>query len=115
MVVENCPFLADLIVRFPDSTREVLAPQRSQHNELITWAFEFARQSKFPSEIDLKLLTLAEQELNLIPRPKNYRNPFSDATKHQQLAELRELERRQEKQELRKKLRRPRLTPREDL
>uniref|UniRef100_A0A0V0J222 Coiled-coil domain-containing protein 134 n=1 Tax=Schistocephalus solidus TaxID=70667 RepID=A0A0V0J222_SCHSO len=115
MVVENCPFLADLILRFPDSAREVLAPHRSQYNELIAWAFEFTRQSKFPSETDLKLLTLAEQELNLIPRPNTYVNPFADATKHRQLAELREFERRHGKQELRSKLRRPRLTPRTEL
>ncbi|BHF60529.1 hypothetical protein SprV_0100349400 [Sparganum proliferum] len=115
MVVENCPFLADLILRFPDSAREVLAPQRSRYNELIAWAFGFARQSKFPSETDLKLLTLAEQELNLIPRPENYINPFADATKSRQVAELRELERRRAKQEMRRNLRRPRLTPRTEL
>nr|VZI14690.1 unnamed protein product [Spirometra erinaceieuropaei] len=115
MVVETCPFLADLILRFPDSAREVLAPQRSRHNELIAWAFEFTRQSKFPSETDLKLLTLAEQELNLIPRPDNYVNPFADATKSRQVAELRELERRRAKQEMRRNLRRPRLTPRTEL
>lgn len=45
-------------------------------NELLKWAFDVLKQSSLLVEKDLVLLHLAEQEVSLIAKEPNYKNPY---------------------------------------
>ncbi len=75
LIVENSPLLAEIVVRYPETANVITS--RAHYLETVEWAFKFLLETKYPNEQDIKLVEFAKAELNLAPKPENYRNPFT--------------------------------------
>ncbi|XP_052792863.1 coiled-coil domain-containing protein 134-like [Mya arenaria] len=76
-VLENVAMFGDLVLRLPDITHSVY-DKNKQWEFLIGWATWFCLESKVYTGPHGKLLNLMSQEIGLIPKEKNFINPYKE-------------------------------------
>lgn len=75
-IIENTAMFAELILRFPDRTVAKLKTNNIW-NVLLQWGIAYCYQVKYLlDESTIKVLSLASQELNHVPRDPGYVNPY---------------------------------------
>lgn len=104
-VAENTAFFADILLRLPDITHELL----NKHKEwdlVIKWSVSFCNSTEIyePGGIDNKILNLMAQELEIIERSPNYRNPFREESTDSEFNDLDgEISKKKDKKKKKKK------------
>ena len=80
LVLENTCLASDLLLRLPD---EMSSKIENNKDWLVTftWALSFSEETSLLDESSLKLLSLANQELNLVERDPSYVNPYRQPKK----------------------------------
>ncbi|KAF8565925.1 hypothetical protein P879_08971 [Paragonimus westermani] len=109
-VIENTPLLLQLALLFPDAVHPHV-DQQEPIMDVLRWAISVTQQSGFIPESEQSLFTSAQHELNLIPRPADYRNPHTAQSQMAREAHEAEILKRQAKKERRKLKKGPKLTP----
>lgn len=74
-IVENIAFLGDFSLYFPDIIHKILR-KNPDSLLLIDWAYRFSQDLALYDENTMKMLHLAGQELELIPKEENFVNPY---------------------------------------
>ncbi|THD25840.1 hypothetical protein D915_003295 [Fasciola hepatica] len=110
-IFENIPYFLEWALLFPDTVRELLTTQPDRI-DLIRWAIRLTRLSGLLSSDDERMFTDAEQELRFVPRRPDYHNPYSII--QNMMRENKDALHRHTKPKRKKRVRRPRLTPRMD-
>uniref|UniRef100_A0A0N5A902 PUB domain-containing protein n=1 Tax=Syphacia muris TaxID=451379 RepID=A0A0N5A902_9BILA len=84
-VVENTAFFCEFVLRFPDFIGKLYELSfiirfklkgNKELSSLTHWGYEFSSSAKLFDEAEERLLSLAAQQLNIIPREENFRNPY---------------------------------------
>ena len=75
LLIENTCLFSDLLLRLPDQLAGRLAARRDW-DLLYRWALGLVRDLAFLDSATLRLLHLAAQEVGLVPREPDYRNPY---------------------------------------
>lgn len=79
-VFENVALFGDLILRCPDVTHKIYNLRSNQEWKVaMNWGFMFSNESGIFEGAHAKLLNLAAQELEIIPRDESYVNPYREA------------------------------------
>lgn len=101
-IIENTALFAEVILRFPDISVTVLKTNNNW-DVLLQWGIAYCYQVKYLLDSStVKVLSLAGQELNHIPRDPDFVNPYRKVRE----AHLRQEE---EAEELRKKKKKKKL------
>ncbi|KAH1019959.1 hypothetical protein HUJ04_009700 [Dendroctonus ponderosae] len=97
-IIENTAMFSELILRFPDRSVAMLKTNNIW-NVLLQWAISYCYQVKYLlDESTIKVLSLASQELNHVPRDPGYVNPYRRAQqKKNQLEEEQQLPKKKRK------------------
>lgn len=75
-VIENIAFFGDITLRFPLQSG-IKYNKDIEFNSAVNWAYNFSKNfSYLYDDGTLKMFHLFAQELTIIPREANYRNPY---------------------------------------
>lgn len=77
MVLDNCAFFGNLILKLPDISDRILK-QNNQWIDLYKWCFTFSISTNLIDDMSLKMFNIAAQQLNLLPKDKDFVNPYSE-------------------------------------
>lgn len=77
MVLDNCAFFGNLILKLPDISDRILK-DNNQWVDLYKWCFTFSTEANLVDDMSLKMFNIAAQQLNLLPREKDFVNPYSE-------------------------------------
>ncbi|CAL8096448.1 unnamed protein product [Calicophoron daubneyi] len=113
MVVENTPLLMELALLFPDAVHNEMDNQ-AEAMSTLRWAVDFTRKTGLLMKEEFMMYGVAEQELYLVPRTKDYTNPYTYRQKMIREREAAKLKRQEEKKRKRKHIKGPKITPREE-
>jgi len=104
-VFENVALFGDLILRCPDVTHKIYNLRSNQEWKVaMNWGFMFSNETGIFEGANAKLLKLAAQELDIIPREDSYVNPYREAEiKAREKEKLKMEEKMKEQQEGKKK------------
>ncbi|GLH00916.1 Coiled-coil domain-containing protein 134 [Gryllus bimaculatus] len=82
-ILENTALFADIMLHLPDISQKVLAANY-EWQVLFQWSISFANQTQLLDKQTVKLLHLANMELNATERDPDYENPYrKKEEKHQ--------------------------------
>ena len=99
IIIENTAFISELSLYFPDFIKKNFAKD-ANFRTLYTWAYNFSKSFSFYDAQTTKMLNLAAQELEIIQREDNFKNPYKQLGKSKEDIErnaLDEIKRNQEK------------------
>ncbi|CAG9761919.1 unnamed protein product [Ceutorhynchus assimilis] len=75
-IIENSALFAEIILRLPEISVSVLKTNNNW-DILLQWGIAYCYQVKYLLDNStIKILSLASQELNYVPRDLNYANPY---------------------------------------
>ncbi|VDN54874.1 unnamed protein product [Dracunculus medinensis] len=74
-VIENTAFFSEIVLRFPSFIGKRFSSD-SNWNAIVNWAYNFSMGTNLYDDSGSKLLNLAAQQLNIIPREENFYNPY---------------------------------------
>lgn len=74
LVVENTALFSEILLHLPDVVHNLL--QKVSEKSIFNWSIFFTNQTNLVDQKTRKLLTLAAVELELVPKPDNYINPY---------------------------------------
>ncbi|KAK7789979.1 hypothetical protein R5R35_009629 [Gryllus longicercus] len=74
-ILENTALFADIMLHLPDISQKVLAANY-EWQVLFQWSISFANQTQLLDKQTVKLLHLANMELNATERDPDYENPY---------------------------------------
>nr|CAH7729245.1 unnamed protein product [Callosobruchus chinensis] len=82
-ILENTALFSEIVLRFPDIAASLLK-SNNEWNITLQWSIAFCNQMKYLLDSStIKLLSLASQELNYIPRDPDFVNPYRKSKKLQ--------------------------------
>lgn len=77
MVLDNCAFFGNLILKIPDISDRILK-QNNQWVDLYKWCFTFSTSANLIDDMSLKMFNIAAQQLKLLPKDEDFVNPYSE-------------------------------------
>uniref|UniRef100_T1IWX0 Coiled-coil domain-containing protein 134 n=1 Tax=Strigamia maritima TaxID=126957 RepID=T1IWX0_STRMM len=87
LVVENTVLFSEILLRLPDITHRHLK-RLKETSSVFKWGIVFCNESHLMDATRKKLLSLAAQELEMVPKSPNYVNPFRfSATQDKEIVE----------------------------
>ncbi|RWS22030.1 coiled-coil domain-containing protein 134-like protein [Leptotrombidium deliense] len=116
-VLENCALLSDVILRLPMISKRLLF----ENNKWFVgthWCISFTNSTGLIDDTTHRLLNLVAQELDIIPKDKNYYNPFDEqrnADSKAKFADFKDEKKTADKQKKRKISKGPKLSKRIEL
>ncbi|KAL1509262.1 hypothetical protein ABEB36_004025 [Hypothenemus hampei] len=101
-IIENTALFSEIILRFPDISISVLKTNNNW-DIILQWGIAYCYQVKYLlDDSTIKVLSLASQELNHVPRDPNYINPYRKSQEEEERLEEEERKLRKKKKKLRK-------------
>ncbi|VEN59852.1 unnamed protein product [Callosobruchus maculatus] len=97
-ILENTALFSEIVLRFPDIAASLLK-SNNEWNITLQWSIAFCNQMKYLLDSStIKLLSLASQELNYIPRDPDFLNPYRKDKKPQvTLGDLKSVKKKKKK------------------
>lgn len=100
-IIENTAFLSELSLYFPEFIKKLFIKDIN-FKTLFIWAYNFSVNFQFYDIENLKMINLAGQELEIIPRMANFTNPYKQLSKSKEEFERDALETMKKNQEKKK-------------
>ncbi|CAL1539092.1 unnamed protein product [Lymnaea stagnalis] len=85
-VLENTAMFGDLVLFMPDIVHSMYDKEK-EWQVLLAWCYGFSTQSGVFEGNFEQILKIMAQEVNIIPKEKNFINPFKSITKLQSMVE----------------------------
>nr|CAI5816957.1 unnamed protein product [Callosobruchus analis]CAI5862296.1 unnamed protein product [Callosobruchus analis] len=96
-ILENTALFSEIVLRFPDIARSLLKTN-NEWNVMFQWSIAFCNQMKYLLDSStIKLLSLASQELNYIPRDPDFVNPYRKRKNQATLGDLKSTKKKNKK------------------
>lgn len=74
--LDNCAFFSKLILKLPAMSDRILK-KNNQWSHLYKWCLTFSISANLVDDTSLKMLNLAAQQLNVVPKDEDFVNPYS--------------------------------------
>lgn len=101
-IIENTALFAEIILRFPDISISVLKTNNNW-DILLQWGVAYCYQVKYLLDnSSIRVLSLASQELNHVPRDPDYVNPYRKAQQEEDKWEEEQKKVKKKKKKLKK-------------
>jgi len=101
LVIENVCLVSDLLLRLPDALHQRLNKNK-EWTIVYKWSITFVRETHLLDPNTEKMLDLASQEIGLVPKDKNYVNPYKQDKKKQKRFEELPQPKKKEKKKIKK-------------
>lgn len=75
-VIDNCAFVANIVLKLPDISRRLLNNGKYDWEKSYRWCFNFTIQSNMVDDISIKMFNLAAQQLNIVEKEEDFLNPY---------------------------------------
>ncbi|XP_054263102.1 coiled-coil domain-containing protein 134-like [Macrosteles quadrilineatus] len=75
LIIENTALIAEIVLRLPDVTEQVLR-SNTDWSSILPWSLTFCKESRLLDSSTSKLFNLVSQELNFTQRGPDYTNPY---------------------------------------